>query len=51
MENTISSRIAKWLKSPYDDSMSITGWFAFIGMLAVLTFLWQRILKAIAVNA
>lgn len=49
--STISSRVAAWVKSPYNDNMGIGGWFAFLGMLAVLTFLWTRILRAIAINA
>jgi len=50
-DGSIADRVSKWLKSPYDDSMSIGGWFAFLGMLAVLTYLWSRILRAIAINA
>jgi len=47
----ITGRIAEWAKSPYRDEMSVGGWFLFIGMLAVLTFLWSRILRAIAINS
>lgn len=50
-DNSFTALIGTWLKKPYDDSMTVTGWFLFIGMLAVLTFLWTRILRAIAINA
>lgn len=50
-ENSIADRAAAWAKKPYNDNMSLGGWFAFLGMLAVLTFLWTRILRAIAINA
>lgn len=45
MNGSISNRIAAWFKSPYDDHMSVGGWFAFLGMIAVLTWLWSRVLR------
>ena len=50
MNGSLSSRIGEWFKSPYDDHMSVGGWFAFLGMIAVLTWLWARVLRAIATN-
>lgn len=50
-ENSIGDRVKQWVKKPYSDEMSVTGWFMFLGLLAVLTYLWTRILRAIAVNA
>lgn len=50
-ENSIASRIIAWAKKPYSDDMSLSGWFLFLGLLAVLTYLWTRILRAIADNA
>lgn len=50
-EGSILDRVVAWCKMPYDNKMSISGWFLFIGMLTVLTFLWSRILRAIAINA
>lgn len=49
-KDSIANRVKKWCKCPYDDDMSVSGWFAFLGMLAVITFLWSRILRAIAIN-
>lgn len=49
-ENSIGAKVVKWMKSPYNDNMNLGDWFLFVGMLGVLTFLWSRILRAIALN-
>lgn len=51
MNGSISSRVSAWFKSPYDDHMSVAGWFAFLGMLAILTWLWSRVLRTLAGNS
>ena len=50
-DGSIANRVKSWATKPYDDNMTVTGWFLFVGLLAVLTFLWTRILRAIAINA
>jgi uncharacterized protein involved in cysteine biosynthesis len=44
----LSSRFADWLKKPYSEDMSVKGWFAFLGLLIILSYLWSRVLKLIA---
>lgn len=50
MENQtgLLTRLGSWLKRPYSDDMSAAGWFAFLGLIAVLAYLWSRVLRAIA---
>lgn len=54
MDNStgLLTRLGQWLKRPYSDDMSAGGWFAFLGLIAVLAFLWTRVLRVItgAVN-
>lgn len=46
--NGMLTRLGAWLKRPYSDDMSTWGWFAFLGLIAVLAFLWTRVLRVIA---
>ena len=49
MENkSFSQRFGEWIKHPYSDNMSVGGWFAFLGLLIVLSFLWSRVLRMVA---
>lgn len=49
MENKpLTARFGEWLKKPYSDDMSVGGWFAFLGLLLVLSFLWTRVLRMVA---
>ena len=43
-------RFEDWLKKPYSDDMSVTGWFAFLALLSILAFLWSRVLRLIATS-
>lgn len=36
-----------WWAKPYDDEMSVTGWFLFFGLLIVLSVLWALVLREI----
>lgn len=36
-----------WSKKPYSQDMSLKGWIAFIGMLLVLTILWNQVIRFI----
>lgn len=38
-------RFNAWMRKPYDDDMSVTGWFAFLGLIAVLTLAWGVIIR------
>lgn len=44
----LAQRFGEWLKKPYSDDMSVSGWFAFLGLLILLSFLWTRVLRMIA---
>ena len=44
----LHERFTQWLKKPYSDDMSVTGWFAFLGLMSLLAFLWTRVLRLIA---
>jgi hypothetical protein len=50
MQNSVTNRLKSWLEKPYDDNMSIKGWFLFIALLSVLSALWIMVLKTIANN-
>jgi hypothetical protein len=39
-----------WLKKPYSDDMSVTGWFAFLALISIIAFLWTRVLHLIAAS-
>lgn len=41
-----------WWAKPYDDGMSVTGWFYFFGLIIVISVLWALVLREIkeAVN-
>lgn len=47
---TLFERAKDWLKKPYSDDMSVTGWFAFLALLSILAWLWSRVLKVIAAS-
>ena len=40
-------RIRDWLAKPYDDDGDVFNWFLFIGLIAVIGWLWSRILRSI----
>lgn len=44
---SISERIIDWLKKPYSDEMSVTGWFLFLGFVAFVSIFWARGVKAL----
>jgi hypothetical protein len=44
----LSKRFGEWIKHPYSDNMSVAGWFGFLGLLIVLSFLWSRVLRMVA---
>lgn len=43
----IFTEIHDWSKKPYSAEMSLKGWFAFIGMLLVVTIMWHQIIRFI----
>lgn len=47
-QSGLLSKLGAWLKRPYSDDMSAGGWFAFFGLVIVLSFLWSRVLKVMA---
>lgn len=38
----------KWWGKPYDDGMSVTGWFLFLGLIGILGVLWHLVLREIS---
>jgi hypothetical protein len=40
--------LKKWWAKPYDDGMSVKGWFCFLGLIAVISVLWHLILREIS---
>lgn len=40
-------RFKDWYAKPYDDNMSVTGWFLFFGLLVVISVLWALVLREI----
>lgn len=49
--NGLATRFTSWLKKPYSDDMSVSGWFAFLGLMLILSWLWSRVLRTIAMAA
>jgi len=37
-------RIAAWTQHPFTSDMSAMGWVLFLGLVAVASFLWSRVL-------
>lgn len=46
--DSVAARFKHWLSKPYDDSMSVGGWFAFAGLLIVISWLWSRVLGTLS---
>lgn len=40
-------QFAEWTKKPYSDDLTVFGWFLFIGLVMVLTFLWASLIGQI----
>ena len=38
-------RFAEWLRKPYSDDMNVGGWFAFLGLIFLLTMAWAGIVR------
>lgn len=43
-------RFDDWLKRPYSSDMSALGWFAFFGLLIIISWLWSTVLRKIDVG-
>lgn len=43
----IFTEVHDWSKKPFSDEMSLKGWFAFIGMMIIITILWRQIINFI----
>jgi len=43
-----TAKFQEWLKRPYSEEMSVTGWFLFAGLLIVIGWLWSTIVRKIA---
>lgn len=41
------STVRTWLKKPFDQDGSVIEWFLFVGLIAIISFLWTRILERI----
>lgn len=42
---TIDDRLRDWFRKPYDDSMSVVGWFAFFALIGLISLFWSKFLK------
>ena len=45
MMNAVLADFAKWFAKPYDQDMNVGDWFLFLGLVAILSFAWSRILQ------
>jgi hypothetical protein len=43
--DAVLGRFSDWLKKPYDDDMSVVGWFLFFGMLVVIMTAWSGVIR------
>lgn len=43
-------KFTKWWNAPYNDKMTVPQWFAFVGFMIIVSWLWTRVLKSIAEN-
>lgn len=43
----IFTEMHEWSKKPFSSDMDLGGWIAFIGLLLVITVLWQQVIRFI----
>ncbi len=41
----VMDKVNSWVKQPFSTTMGVGGWFAFFGLVAVITVAWGIILK------
>lgn len=39
--------VREWLSKPFDENGSVVNWFLFVGLIGVISWLWNRILVRI----
>ena len=45
--DSIKSKIEGFFEKPYSDDMDVTGWILFLGLVALISLAWTRVLKKI----
>jgi hypothetical protein len=46
----IFSEFQGWLTQPFSTTMSVKGWFAFVGLLICILFFWSYVMRTIEVK-
>jgi hypothetical protein len=44
---TILQNVEEYIKKPYNENMSMIGWFLFLGLILIFIFIWYTILDLI----
>lgn len=42
-----AKRFTDWIKRPYNDDMTVGGWFLFLGLMLLVTVVWTKILNKV----
>lgn len=41
----VISSLKAWAAQPFTESMDLTGWFLFTGLILIVAFFWTRVLN------